>query len=132
TYDGSSTPAGIVIYFDNVSQSLTTIVNNLTASILNNNNVVIGANGDVTNPFTGQIDDLRIYNRALSTSDVTDLYNNPAPMKSVLYDKSYSGPLSPTTCIYVPYITSNQYTLTAQQTTSTYYKTINGELYSVT
>ncbi len=132
SYDGSSTATGINIYINGVIDSSPTInFNNLNASITNSGNFLIGNDG-LGDFFSGQMDDLRLYNRALSAADVTDLYNNPAPMKSLLYSKSYGGPLSPTNVIFVPYITSRQYTLTCQQTTSTYYKTINGELMSVT
>ena len=62
------------VYYDGVSQTLTTQTNALTGSILNNTTPEIGRRG--TNwPFNGLIDDVRIYNRALSPDEIRRLYN---------------------------------------------------------
>lgn len=66
TYDGTTQKLYIDGALDN-SQSLPGIT--LTYQ---NSPVKIGA-GDYNNPFSGKIDDLRIYNRALSDNEVTDL-----------------------------------------------------------
>jgi hypothetical protein len=42
-------------------------------------NLEIGTTGNKTNYFNGLIDDARVYNRALSASDVLTLYNTTAP-----------------------------------------------------
>ena len=77
TYDGSSTAAGLKIYFDDVLQSLTTVNANLNTSILNNDVAAIGAfqNGDL--PYEGLIDDARFYNKELTAEEVKDLFNVP-------------------------------------------------------
>jgi hypothetical protein len=70
TYDGSSTPAGIHIYFDGKDQSLTTSFNSLSASILNSIPVTIGSRNDTGQKYAGLLDDARIYNFALTASQV--------------------------------------------------------------
>ncbi|QQR78683.1 MAG: LamG domain-containing protein [Candidatus Moraniibacteriota bacterium] len=37
--------------------------------------LAIGTESDAANPFDGKIDDIRVYSRALSTAEVTELYN---------------------------------------------------------
>ena len=56
--------------------------NNYTTMWSTNSPVTIGCrmdtSGTITYPFSGTLDDVRVYNRALSASDVTELYNNKA------------------------------------------------------
>lgn len=77
TYDGSSNISGMKIYVDDTSLGLTVDNNNLDQTVLNNSKVVIGADAADTTccVFNGKIDDVRIYNRELSPSEVSDLYN---------------------------------------------------------
>jgi hypothetical protein len=35
-------------------------------------------------PFTGEIDELRIYNRALNQAEITEIYNIPEPATLLL------------------------------------------------
>lgn len=74
-YSGTSTPAGVTLYVDGVIVSLTTVVNNLAATILNNNNVVIGATG-TTNiiPASTLMDDIHIFTQLLTDEQVTAIY----------------------------------------------------------
>ncbi len=75
TYDGSSNATGVKIYIDDSLDNLTTLKNNLNDTIKNGANFSIGARaGD--NYFSGYIDDVRIYNFALSQSDITWLNNS--------------------------------------------------------
>ena len=55
---------------------------NTNAASINNSSLQIGAYSDGTSyPFSGKIDELRIYNRALSPSEITQLYNYaPGPI----------------------------------------------------
>ena len=66
TYDGTTQKLYIDGVLDN-SQSIPGITLTYT-----NSPVKIG-NGDYNNPFAGYVDDLRIYDRALTQSEVTDL-----------------------------------------------------------
>jgi len=76
TYDGSSTAAGIHIYVDGVLQTVSNSLSALTSSIQVATDIKIGTdvpgNGD---SFSGTIDDVRIYNRALSAAEIARLYN---------------------------------------------------------
>jgi len=81
-----------------------------TSSALYMNGSVIGTNGTAPNPslvssdftigeqgygystyFLGDIDDFRIYNRALSTSDIIQLYNYTAPVTSPFFNQFRLG-----------------------------------------
>jgi len=131
TYSGTSLASGVILYVDNAAVTLTTTTNNLSATIANSNNVIFGADTGGTNPLIAQIDDLRIYNRVLSSSEVSDLYNNPQNLNSIVYDKSYSGPLSSKT-LYIPIIQTNNYSVTLQQSAGNYYKTLDWSRIEIT
>jgi hypothetical protein len=67
------------VYLDNVSQTITMLytgdANNMANFVYP---LVLGARnvrGIITNYLTGSLDDVRIYNRALTTSEITRLYN---------------------------------------------------------
>jgi len=75
TYDGSENVDGMKIYVDGNSEALDIIQNGFTSgnSIDPNKNAKIGAriNGaGITNEFNGTIDEVAIYNRALSEDEV--------------------------------------------------------------
>jgi hypothetical protein len=73
TYDGSSLASGCKIYINGVLQPNSIIYNNLAHSIVSPGDLEIG--NDNTGDFmTGSIDDVRIYNRVLSASEVRQLY----------------------------------------------------------
>ncbi len=74
TYDGSSSGSGVKIYVDGVNQAVTIEQNSLSASILNNNVLRVGAFGDGSLIHHGSIDDVRIYNDVLTSTEVTNLY----------------------------------------------------------
>lgn len=77
TYDGSSSASGVTVYVDGVAATLNTYLDNLTATMLNNNPVLIGTDFDSGGccEFNGKIDDVRIYDRALSAAEIQELYN---------------------------------------------------------
>jgi hypothetical protein len=75
TYDGSSQANGVRIYVDGVEQPTTIVFDTLTGSILNDENLVIGARGDGTVLFYGGMDDFRLYNTVLTQSQITELTN---------------------------------------------------------
>jgi hypothetical protein len=75
-YDGSSAASGLTIYYDGVSQSLSTVSDTLTSSsILNDYPFLIGDSGAGSRDWTGKLDDLRIYSRELDQSEVNVIYN---------------------------------------------------------
>lgn len=90
TYDGSSSASGVLFYIDGTLATPTITTNNLSATILNGINVVVGAFADGTNPITGSIDDVRIWNIVLSLAQVQTLmggqglaYNPLSPIPAI-------------------------------------------------
>ncbi len=86
TYDGSSSASGVKIYEDGVSLPVTVGYDSLSSSILNDTAVTIGSRASGLFPHQGGIDDVRIYSRALSASEVSLLYNRSATTYS--HDKT--------------------------------------------
>ncbi len=77
TYTGSSNASGVSIYEDGVLLPMTTKYNTLTTSILHNAPVYIGKRNGTDYPYAGLIDDVRIYNRALSADEIAHQYAEP-------------------------------------------------------
>jgi hypothetical protein len=79
TYDGSKNFSGIKMYIDGIGQSLTTNNSGSYLGMPNSDaNVYIGARsnaGDPVNAFAGYIDEVRIYNYPLTTTEVKTEYN---------------------------------------------------------
>lgn len=76
TYNGNSASSGINIYVDGVKQSLTNAFDNYGGgSTLSSDPFAIGARASGTErQFNGRIDEVRVYNRVLSDSEVLQLY----------------------------------------------------------
>ncbi len=79
TYDGSSLASGIKLYTDGQEIATTTNKDTLTASMLTSNHQRIGIRGDNTYPFNGIIDEVRIYNRALTADEIKANYEGKKP-----------------------------------------------------
>ncbi len=76
TYDGSSSTSGVKIYIDGVSEAVTSVINNLTSSIIVSADANIGSRNNGENLFNGLVDEVGIYDKELSASEVTQIYNN--------------------------------------------------------
>jgi len=76
TYDGSSLASGVKFYVDNVLQATTIINNNLSASILNTATFRIAGRMDSAYFFSGKLDEMIIYDKVLSVSEVSYRYNS--------------------------------------------------------
>jgi hypothetical protein len=91
TYSGTSTAAGVRIYINGVNQTLNVQYDALSSgTALNNAPVVIGADpvgpGGCCN-FNGRIDDVRIFNRALTAAEVAALADGTCNVQSQMqYD----------------------------------------------
>lgn len=132
TYSGNGLASGLSIYEDGISKTVSVGRDNLANNtIVTTANLVFGGLSASDSPLTGQLDDLRIYNRVLSASEVLDLYNNPQNLNSIVYDKQYSGPLTSKT-LYIPIIQTNNYAVTLQQTAGNYYKTLDWSRIEIT
>ena len=81
TYDGSSKSSGVKIYIDGQLTGNKVEQDSLKDSIVTNTPFKIGSRSKGAN-FNGEVDELRIYNRALSGDDVKRLGGDP--IKSIL------------------------------------------------
>ncbi len=72
TYDGSGGAAGVTVYADGVPQAVTIAQDNLTGSIRNAEPIRLGRR-QASDSYSGMIDDVRLYDRALSADEVGDL-----------------------------------------------------------
>jgi len=77
TYDGSSNVNGVNLYLDGNNDTGVTS-GTLSATISNTASFQVGAKNGASQ-FSGNIDEVSIFNSELSASDVTAIYNNGAP-----------------------------------------------------
>ena len=77
TYDGTSNVSGMKIYINGVEEDTNTISNTLTSSTLSNQRTLLGIRrlSPPPDPLRGNIANVQIYNRALSTQEVLQNYN---------------------------------------------------------
>ena len=77
TYDGTSNVSGMKIYINGVEEDTNTISNTLTSSTLSNQKTLLGIRrlSPPPDPLRGNIANVQIYNRALSTIEITQNYN---------------------------------------------------------
>ena len=73
TYDGSGKAAGLKLYVNGAAVKTTVKADTLTGTIKTEAPFSIGRRGSAGAPFTGRVDDLRIYERNLSAVDVASL-----------------------------------------------------------
>jgi len=82
TYDGSGNSTGVKMYLDGVSQTMTAVSASTTinATIGNNKKAAIGAANadDGVNHFKGMLDEVGVWDKTLTASEVTELYNGGA------------------------------------------------------
>jgi len=76
TYDGSSTPGGIIMYIDGSSEALDTDFNALTGNIANSTSANIGARNSGDNLWDGLLDEVAIYDVELSAAEAGIIYNS--------------------------------------------------------
>ena len=73
TYDGSGKGAGVQLYVNGQLEKTTIVVDTLTGTIKTPEPFSIGRRGASGAPFTGRIDDFRLYRRSLTASEVASL-----------------------------------------------------------
>lgn len=77
-FDRSSTSGSITIYLNGVSQSLSTVNSNIGASgTFANFTLFTGCRAGNANFYDGRLDDVRIYNRQLTTDEITSIIADP-------------------------------------------------------
>ena len=88
TYDGSESQSGLVIYVNGTTVASTNSVSgSYTAMENTSNNVDIGRfidGGGVVDDINGTLDEVRVYSRALTASEVEVLYNQTKPARNVV------------------------------------------------
>ena len=99
TYDGSGHAAGVKIYIDGQPKPIQVLNDALTDSIRTTSPVLIGSR-DGSDAFTGDIADVRFYNRALSSAEVgllaqgqhvADLLKTPAAQRTPAQQKTLAA-----------------------------------------
>lgn len=75
TYDGSSDASGVKIYINNVSDTLTTLGNNLTLTIVETGNIYLATNRSINSFIAANIDNFAVFDTELSSANVTEIYN---------------------------------------------------------
>ena len=83
TYDGSSTAAGVKIYVDGVSETISIAFDTLTGSILTSEVLKIGGNVTPARYFHGKIASARMWDVELSPTEVIDEYKEGVKPASV-------------------------------------------------
>jgi hypothetical protein len=82
TYDGSASSAGVELYINGAIQAKTNITDTLLVSDNINNalsNFRIAIRQGNTIPYRGKIDEVSIWNKVLSPSEVSEMYNTGSP-----------------------------------------------------
>jgi Concanavalin A-like lectin/glucanases superfamily len=83
TWDGNGTPGagGVNIYVDGVAVATSVTQNTLSATIITTNALYLGGRASVgeLNPFDGTLDEVAIYNKELSSVEVTAIFNDGSP-----------------------------------------------------
>jgi hypothetical protein len=88
TYDGSSAASGVIVYIDGVAETPSVVSDTLSATILHNLNFTIGNRSDGTGAvWNGKIDEVRVYNRALSAAEIRYHYSRGAPVAHWKFDE---------------------------------------------
>ena len=75
TYDGSSSASGVKLYVNDSAVATTTLFDNLNATTQNTQNFVVGNRVGGGNDFSGTLDELGVWTRAITAGEVTSLYN---------------------------------------------------------
>ena len=76
TYSGSRTVSGVKIYIDGVSKSITNITDTLSTNAPTGTTGAIGSRTSTFGTYyTGDIDEFGIWSRALTSTEVSQLYN---------------------------------------------------------
>ena len=95
TWDGGTAYTSIKIYVDGTqADSSSSGTGTFTASSSNSLTVYFGDRRGSSNAFDGRMDEVRLYSRALSAGDVTELYNSRNESRSRQVNLGISGRLS--------------------------------------
>lgn len=79
TYDGSSDESGVNIYVNGGLINFTVIFNNLSSTTIGSTNLQISGSDGTNSVFDGNISNIKIYNKELSSTEVLENYNALKP-----------------------------------------------------
>lgn len=103
-YDGSSLAGNLKIYKNCVLTEASTIVcNSLSASIQNTVNFLIGMRNGLAFPFSGYIQNFKMFNKELNPQEVRMLYEECRPSEIILYSNESVGNTSNPTVVQVTF-----------------------------
>ena len=74
TYDGSTNASGVNIYVDGVDEALTTVSDNLSATIASAANLSIASRNSAAGYFDGSVDEVAIFDHELTAVEVARIY----------------------------------------------------------
>ena len=80
TYDGSQDVSGLNIYVDNSLQTLTTVTNNTPNNVSNAGDFTLAKRNGSAYAYEGSLAEVLIFNSALTTDQITALYNSGTPV----------------------------------------------------
>lgn len=79
TYDGSSTAAGVTIYYDGIPVAVTVNEDTLSATIVAASTFTVGARNNTSTFFTGTIDEPGVAATELTQAQILELWNGGVP-----------------------------------------------------
>jgi chitodextrinase len=108
TYNGSSSASGVSVYVNGTPVTPTILGDALTATMVTAGPFELGARNGALTPLEGTLDDVRIYNRALSAAEVNQLYTGavPTPTPTPTPTPDAQAPTTPTNTAGTPVSTS--------------------------
>lgn len=77
TYDNSGTNAVLVMYYDNALQTGTTFFDATGPANYDNGTFMIGGTAATSNVGNVIVDDVRVYNRLINSTEIGQIYNDP-------------------------------------------------------
>ena len=86
TYNGNSNISGMKIYVDNVEVTTTTVGTAITGTLINATVFRIGTREGISYPMNGLLDEIVVYDKELSISEITMRWNSGVGTESLNYD----------------------------------------------
>jgi Concanavalin A-like lectin/glucanases superfamily len=105
TYNGSAAAAGIAMYLNGNAVAMSSPYNSLSATIVSTVPLRLGTRSDGSAALVGTLNDLAIWNRVLSASEVAELYAAPWQIFQPLIPPAA---LVPATVAFAPWYLGDQ------------------------
>jgi hypothetical protein len=85
TYSGNSSTSGVNFYIDNSLVAKTSTVNTLSSTTLSTASATIGSREGGDSPYGGNIDEPSVWDKELSSGEVSEIYNSGSPALLTLH-----------------------------------------------